>query len=261
LAPPPPNRVVFYGVPTQQEYRWSTGISTDLVRVWGAPLRVAINAVDFRGDILFTYYHQVLTEVECGNSSEYGMTYGGSPEGGYEVTLVGTGFDGYDRNASTVRVRFLSSPDADQDASAAHLNANSSNASSTNSSEGEWFEVVGVKLSPTQVVVRAPRVTLDKGELITTRGFPCWNPPCRRVYLSLALNGVDFVGKANPLEFIYLVDPERWLYLMQREFWIIAQGLTMLFFFNLAFSWYFRFEYYARYLRLKYWLKNNTIWR
>ena len=173
-----------------------------------------------------------------------------------QVTLVGTGFDGYDLNASTARVRFLSSSDSSDALSAAALNAsNSSNASS------QFFEVVGVRLSATEVVVRAPRVSLDEGELITSRGYPCWNPPCRRVYLSLALNGVDFVGKAEPLEFIYLVDPERWLYLMDKEFWFIAQALTLFFFFNLAFSWHFRFEYYDRYLKLKHWLKNHTVWR
>ena len=35
---------------------------------------------------------------------------------------------------------------------------------------------------------------MKEGELLTERGFPCWNPPCRRVVLSLALNGVDFVA-------------------------------------------------------------------
>ena len=180
---------------------------------------------------------------------------------------VGTGFDGYDQNASTARVRFLSSKSVNDVASALAAR-NLTNTSAANASlvaavgDGvDWFEVAGVRLGPTQLVVRAPRVTLDRGELITDRGYPCWNPPCRRVYLSLALNGVDFVGKAEPLEFIYLVDPSRWLYLMDEEFWRLAYVLSVLFFVNLGCSWFFRFQYYDRYLRLKYYVKNNTIWR
>ena len=266
-APPPP-RLIFRGVPDANvEYQWSNGVSTYISTNWGAPLRIALNAVDFRGDILFTYYHQVLTDVKCSDSSEFSMSYGGSPEGGYEVTLVGTGFDGYDQNASTARVRFLSSKSVNDVASALAAR-NLTNTSAANASlvaavgDGvDWFEVAGVRLGPTQLVVRAPRVTLDRGELITDRGYPCWNPPCRRVYLSLALNGVDFVGKAEPLEFIYLVDPSRWLYLMDEEFWRLAYVLSVLFFVNLGCSWFFRFQYYDRYLRLKYYVKNNTIWR
>ena len=142
----------------------------------------------------------------------------------------------------------------------AALNGTNSSSNATNPTSS-IFEVQGIRLSSTEVVVRAPRVSLDEGELITKRTHPCWNPPCRRVYLSLALNGVDFVGKAEPLEFIYLVDPYRLLYLMDKEFWLVIQGLTACWVLNLFLSWYYRFQYYDRYLRLKYYIKNKTIWR
>ena len=56
-----------------------------------------------------------MASLRCTNSSEYGMQTaegdvaefsGGSPEGGYAITLVGSGFDGYDGNPATMRVRF-----------------------------------------------------------------------------------------------------------------------------------------------------------
>ena len=95
-------------------YAWFSGNLTDLHSLWLAPLRVAINQVDFRGNVFFRYYHQVVHSIAVTNSSEWGMYSedgsaefaGGDPEGGYQITVIGSGFGGYDGNSSTVRVRF-----------------------------------------------------------------------------------------------------------------------------------------------------------
>merc|ERR1711871_1055944 len=56
---------VDYGAPielpaTGETYRWFSGNLTDLTSVWAAPLRIAINEIDFRGALSFLYYHQVV---------------------------------------------------------------------------------------------------------------------------------------------------------------------------------------------------------
>ena len=110
---------VDYGLPIvtpdhRDTYMWYSGNLTSLLAKWSAPLRVAVNKVDFRGRLDFIYYHQVTRSIACVNSSEFNMNSidgsseyaGGAPEGGFPITILGSGFDGYDGNASTVRVRF-----------------------------------------------------------------------------------------------------------------------------------------------------------
>jgi hypothetical protein len=284
--------------------------------------------------------------IACQQSEEYNMASingesqyaGGSPAGGYPITLVGTGFDGYDGNASNVRVRFRTVVEppptlnctADATWERAEINgtlrmlwangslaewddangtspmpaagdarcpgatvcingtcveeeataegvygamaltdgahANATGANGTNGSlaptgaTAEYIEVNAISLSATRVVVLAPRVSLSEGEIYTTRGYPCWNPPCRRTEVSLAINGVDFVGRPEtPLVFFFYDDPFRFLYLAERELYIVLIMLGLLSFCNAMVTWRFRFEVYERYLKFKYQFKNRVL--
>jgi hypothetical protein len=47
-----------------------------------------------------------------------------------------------------------------------------------------------LELAADRVVLRAPAVSLDEGNIMRSRGYPCWNPPCRKTYVTLAINGV-----------------------------------------------------------------------
>ena len=55
-------------------------------------------------------------------------------------------------------------------------------------------------MSATEIIVIAPAMSLTEGDIRTGRGDPCWNPPCRRTVLSVAINGIDFVEGAVPIE-------------------------------------------------------------
>jgi len=283
---------VDYGPPVTQPaagdiYRWLSGNLTDLDSVWAAPLRIAINEVDFRGALAFKYYHQVVDSIAVENSTEWGMFSvdgsseyaGGSPYGGYPLTIIGSGFDGYDGNASTVRVRFTTVLPSDEPipiglanatnssntsaiASSGALAANATNTSVLNGS-ALVIEVAGesiLELSPSRVVLRAPAVSLDEGEIYTKRGYPCWNPPCRRTVVTLAINGVDFVGRPEPLVVFFFVDPWRFVNLMQKELLTLILILATAAIINALFTWHWRFEVYDRYLSLKYRVKNRIIY-
>ena len=56
-------------------------------------------------------------------------------------------------------------------------------------------------MSAKQIIVIAPAMSLAEGDIRTGRGDPCWNPPCRRTVLSVAINGIDFVEGAVPIEY------------------------------------------------------------
>ena len=90
--------------------------------------------------------------------------------------------------------------------------------------------VTAIEVTDTTVVVIAPEASLDEGEVWTERKSPCWNPPCRRVVLTMALNGVDFVGGAteDASEFFFFIDPPRYPFpgaLLWTEFWMYVGGL------------------------------------
>jgi len=245
-------------------YMWYSGNFTSDVGRWSAPLRVAANEVDFRGSLDFVYYHQVVSSIACVNSSEFNMNSidgsseyaGGAPEGGFPITILGSGFDGYDGNASTVRVRFTTQIAgcsaeeiaAERLAATANSTANSTaNGTANGTASGApaaasvaltgggdgaangtacgkccvqgndtlangtamVVEVVAHSVTATQVVVHAPAMSLLEGEIITERGYPCWNPPCRRTVVTLAINGVDFLGRPEPLAFYFYHEPWR----------------------------------------------------
>ena len=59
-------------------------------------------------------------------------------------------------------------------------------------------------MSAKQIIVIAPAMSLAEGDIRTGRGEPCWNPPCRRTVLSVAINGIDFVEGAVPIEYALL---------------------------------------------------------
>ena len=251
-------------------YMWGNGNITSLKDSYPAALRVAINEIDFRGSLVFTYYHQVLASLSCANSTEYGMSVeggdqsdfaGGSPFGGYPITLIGSGFDGYDGNASTVRVRFVTEAAASSsNATSSSNETNLTTATTTVVETAEVIEVAAVSLQSDRIVVLAPPVELTEGDVTHKRGYPCWNPPCRRTFVTLAINGVDFVGRPEPLVFYFLVDPWRFLGLMERELIlgiIVLCGLAIA---NAMISWQYRFEFYERYLRVKYRIKNRVIY-
>ena len=104
-------------------------------------------------------------------------------------------------------------------------------------------------------------MSLEEGEIVIDRGYPCWNPPCRRTVVSVAINGVDFVGRSPvPLVFYFYDDPWRWFYLMRKEFEIVAFCLGIGCLVNAILTWRYRFEVYERYLGLKYRVKNRIIY-
>jgi hypothetical protein len=257
---------------TGEVYRWFSGNFTNLYSTWSAALRVALNEVDFRGRIPFVYYHQVVTSIAVVNSTEYQMFStdgssafaGGSPRGGYPITIVGSGFDGYDQNASTVRVRFTtelqsrnsSSALANGTAPASDINGTASSSDNATST----IEVAAYELLPNSVVVLAPRVSKYDGDVQHERGYPCWNPPCRRTVVTLAINGLDFVGRSEPLEFYFFDDPWRFLNLMERELVLFIIVLCALALINALITWKYRFEVYDRYLAIKYKIKNRVIY-
>jgi len=229
------------------DYIWGDGDTTADRSVWKTPLQVGLNGLDFRGAATFTYYHQALASVRCDDSVE--TTFGGRAVGGYPVTLVGEGFDGYDGNPATVRVRF-----GESDGSA--LQGGFVNSAGVNGSS----DVAAVSVSATQVIVIAPEVSLGEGSVVTSRGYPCWAPPCRRVVLSLAINGLDFVGGAEEIEFYFFVaDPWRAFNLLEMEFYFYCASLGGAILVNMFISWIWRFQLYDRYLSLKY-LFMNKIW-
>ena len=218
-------------------------------------LQVAANEVDFRGDRGFFYYHQVMEKVESEASKE--SQRAGPPTGGYRVTIVGAGFLGFDANASTILVAFGA-------AGATASNANEL-AAEANASAGN-MTVTAIEVTDTTVVVIAPEASLDEGEVWTERKSPCWNPPCRRVVLTMALNGVDFVGGAteDASEFFFFIDPPRYPFpgaLLWTEFWMYVGGLLGLQLLNILITWYFRFQLYDRWLKLKYFVKNKTVYK
>jgi hypothetical protein len=222
-------------------YTWADSLMTTVQsETYLSPLQVAINTLDFRGDLLFKFYHQVLASVKCSNSSEWKLPFGGSPEGGYPVTLIGTGFDGFDANPTTVRIRF---------------------ATRSNRGNSSFYEVGAVSLSGTEVVVHAPKASLEEGDLLTQRTFPCWLPPCRRVILTLALNGVDFVGGYKDVEFVFLVDPWRFLNLLGRELLSMSVLLAIIAAANLVATWRYQRIVYAQYLLLKRQILSSTVWQ
>lgn len=241
-------------------YEWSDGQTTSERTVFATLLKVAVNAIDFRGQLSFRFYHQVMSNIRCTNSNEFGMTAsegtisefaGGSPGGGYSITLVGSGFDGYDRNPSTVRVRFateLANGEADREINRTRTQP-----------VVATIEVPAISMTGTQIVVRAPAVSLSEGDIISTRGFPCWQPPCRRTVVTAAVNGVDFVGRAQPLVFYFFNEPWRFLGLMETELILVVGVLLALSLINGILTWHYRFEVYDRYLRIKYRLKNRII--
>ena len=155
-------------------------------------------------------------------------------------------------------------------------------------------ETTPVRLSAGEIVVIAPSMSLEQGDVRTGRGDPCWNPPCRRTVLSVpssgrsntgrgpmphpagcsrmhptlrpflaqvAINGIDFVEGAVPIEYYFFLDPPRYLNLLEVEFLIYQGVLQGSFLLHFLLSWYFRQRYYRLYLRVKHWVKNRTVWR
>jgi len=259
---------------------------TEQARAWRPDLSVALNAIDFRGGLPFVYYHQVVSSVECPAAP---MTYyqtaklradelcsrsskcqsttarirgepmadpaarcsvelrpvGGHPSGGYEVTILGSGFDEFDANASTVRVLFATEGELPD----------------VNGTLPTGVETTPVRMSAKEIIVIAPAMSLAEGDIRTGRGDPCWNPPCRRTVLSVAINGIDFVEGAVPIEYYFFLDPPRFLNLLDVEFAIYQGALQGCFLVHFLLSWYFRDRYYRLYLRAKHWVKNRTVWR
>ena len=138
-------------------------------------------------------------------------------------------------------------------------NASSGGANASGAGEDMVIEVSAVEVSAGQVVIRAPAVSLSEGEIITNRAYPCWNPPCRRTLVTLAINGVDFVGRPEPMEFFFFYDPWRFLGLMETELVKVIAVLGLIVFTNALLTWRFRHFVYERYLHLKYRLKNRVI--
>ena len=122
------------------------------------------------------------------------------------------------------------------------------------------IEVSAYELSADRLIVMAPAVSLDEGEVVTERGYPCWNPPCRRTVISVAINGVDFVGRPEPLVFYFYAEPARFFYLMDKEFWIMVFCFSVVALINALLTWKFRIEVYESYLRLKYKVKNKIVY-
>ena len=291
--PPPPGGDGSVSVPIPSAgviYMWYSGNYTNMDALWAAPLRVAVNELDFRGEVPFVYYHQVVSSIAVENSTEYQMHSldgsseyaGGSPGGGYPITIIGSGFDGYDNNASTVRVRFttevqIGAGEAGMGAAGAGTAsdgmgmANNStnmtvmgNATNSSSSSSSWevaavVEVGAVELAPDYVVVIAPSLSVSEGDVINERAYPCWNPPCRRTVVTVAINGVDFVGRLSPLEFYFFEEPWRFLFLMEKELAMLLLILCTVALINALVTWRYRFEVYDRYLRLKYRYKNRVL--
>jgi len=48
-----------------------------------------------------------------------------------------------------------------------------------------------VRMSAKEIIVIAPAMSLDEGDIRTGRGEPCWNPPCRRTVISVAISGIQ----------------------------------------------------------------------
>ena len=98
------------------------------------------------------------------------------------------------------------------------------------------------------------------GDITTRRRYPCWNPPCRRTVVELALNGVDFVGRPTPLEFYFFVEPWRAFNMMEPELYTLTIVLFAMAIINGLVTWRFRFGVYERYLKQKYRVKNRFIY-
>jgi len=243
-------------------YMWGDGTTTTAKSTYSAPVRIAINEIDFRGTLAFVYYHQAMAGIAAQNSSEYLMSVkgegayadfaAGSPAGGFPITLIGSGFDGYDGNASTVRVRFATEYSI--------VAANSTVHQQLSATTADYIEVSAMSVTATQVIVRAPEVSLSEGDVNLRRGYPCWNPPCRRTIVTLAINGVDFVGRPEPLVFYFFNDPWRVLGLMQRELFMSLTILITICSINCILTWRYRFEVYERYLAIKYRVKNRVVY-
>ena len=130
------------------------------------------------------------------------------------------------------------------------------------SDAAEVIEVTGrsiVELGPDRIALLAPTVRLDEGEILSERGYPCWNPPCRRTVVTVAINGVDFVGRLSPLEFYFFEEPWRFLFLIEKELAMLLLILCTVALINALVTWRYRFEVYDRYLRLKYRYKNRVL--
>ena len=84
-----------------------------------------------------------------------------------------------------------------------------------------------VRMSAKEIIVIAPAMSLDEGDIRTGRGEPCWNPPCRRTVISVAINGIDFVEGAVPIEYYFFYDPTRYLNLLLLEFGIYQSALQV----------------------------------
>ena len=237
---------------------------------------MAINEIDVRGSVDFVFYHQVTAGLAAQVSQEYLMsvaagTYAdfaaGPPRGGYPITLVGSGFDGYDNNPSTIRVRFSTESSAVPSVSSSAGGSATPNttpngtAAGAGASSADYIEVSAVSVKPTEVVVLAPAVSLQEGEINNERGYPCWNPPCRRTVVTIAINGVDFVSRADPLVFYFFNDPFRWLGLMIKELLLGLVVLIGLCLINAIVTWRNRFQVYDAYLSLKYRIKNKIFER
>ena len=256
-------------------YMWSNGRTTSEQSRYAAPVRVAINEMDFRGSVDFVFYHQVTAGLAAQVSQEYLMsvaagTYAdfaaGPPRGGFPITLVGSGFDGYDNNPSTIRVRFSTEGSAvpSVDSAGGHATPDTTlnaTAAGAGASSADYIEVSAVSVKPTEVVVIAPAVSLQEGEINNKRGFPCWNPPCRRTVVTIAINGVDFVSRPDPLVFYFFNDPFRWLGLMIKELLLGLVALIALCLINGIVTWRYRFQVYDAYLSLKYRIKNKIFER
>ena len=52
-------------------------------------------------------------------------------------------------------------------------------------------ETTPVRMSAREIIVIAPAMSLDEGDIRTGRGEPCWNPPCRRTVISVAISGIQ----------------------------------------------------------------------
>ena len=78
--------------------------------------------------------------------------------------------------------------------------------------------------------------------------------------ISVAINGVDFVGRPEPLVFYFYAEPARFFYLMDKEFWIMAFCFSVVALINALLTWKFRIEVYESYLRLKYKVKNKIVY-
>ena len=130
---------------------------------------------------------------------------------------------------------------------------------------GRFRAPPSVRPSSELPLVRAPHVRLDEGEVYTTRGYPCWNPPCRRTVVSIAINGVDFVGRPSDsprgdLVYFFFEDPWRMFSMMEQELSLLVLVLGGLSVVNALMTWQWRFEVYERYLKVKYRIKDKVIY-